>query len=161
PQLNPTVGTPNATGPANYWPLWSDGRYFPVPANPIGVNWASALNAAYQTLVGNIPATSPLTAFANIIGTAVTNPTVIQRALDSPYRAPYGPPPTPPDGPGTRFPVQLPPGTTPQEAVYGFLYNANLLRQTFHDVLSGDSPSSLSLTGWVQEVINGIGGQSS
>ena len=172
-----TSGTPTATptwrgstlrvgtAAAAYWPLWSDATYFPVPAGANAPTWAPELNAAYQNLVNNIPGASGLTDFANIINAGVTLPigTPARPGSSStwnrPTRRPTAPPrrrcPTP-----ARSPCNLPPGTTPQDAVYRFLYNANLLRQTFYEVLFGGSPNPSSLQEWVQEVINGIGGAS-
>src|SRR5262249_39813373 len=150
---------------AAYWPLWSDQRYFPAPTGANPSTWPTDLNNAYKALVGNIPGASGLTGFANIINAGVTLPIGtaanpgIQQYLDQAYFTTYrtNPPPLPISGP---FPVQPPPGTPPQDAVYRFLYNANLLRQTFYLVLFGGSPNSSSLTKWVQGVINGIEGNS-
>lgn len=145
---------------APYWPLWSDTLYFPVPANTDAANWASELNTAYQTLVMNLPAGSGLSDFANVINAAITLPISttgtpsIQQALEEAYTTAFGTPPAPPSV--GQFPVGA---NIASEAVYEFLYNANLLRQNFYEVLVGGSANPSSLQGWVQQVINGISGQ--
>jgi hypothetical protein len=120
PGINPTVGTDNATGAANYWPLWSDTTYFPRTA----AYTPAELNAAYQKLVSALIALKVgLSDFANINGAAVTSPTKIQQFLDQAYRDAYGAAPPTPPGLGA-FPVKS--ATTPQDAVYEFFYNADL-----------------------------------
>src|SRR5262249_22196107 len=148
---------------AAYWPLWSDSTYFPVPAGANAQTWANDLNTAYHTLVQN-RGDAPLSNFANVINAGVTLPICtaatpgIQQYLEQAYQAAYGtaPPALPASGP---FPVVPPPHTSPQDAVYRFLYNANLLRQRFYLVLVGGSANPSSLLAWVQETINGVGGQ--
>src|SRR5262249_29582620 len=64
----------------------------------------------------------------------------------------------PPTAPLFSEPFPVEPAATPQDAVYEFFYNANLLRATIYSVLTGQgSPSGpSSLTSWVQGVINSI-----
>ena len=152
PGINSTVGTATATGSANYWPLWTDPTYFPAT----NAYTPAGLNTAYQMLVKALIAMNVgLSDFANINGASVTDPAKIQQFLDQSYRNAFGAaPPTPPG----LAPFPVTPAGTPQEAVYEFLFNANLLRQTIYPVLTGqgDSLNPSSLPSWIQGVINSI-----
>jgi FG-GAP-like repeat/Domain of unknown function (DUF4214)/Putative Ig domain len=152
PGINSTVGNATATGAANYWPLWTDLTYFPTT----NAYTPTGLNTAYQLLVkALIDMNVGLSDFSNINGASVTDPAKIQQFLDQSYRNAYGAaPPTPPG----LAPFPVAPAATPQEAVYEFLFNANLLRQTIYPVLTGQGGSlnPSSLPSWIQGVINSI-----
>ena len=156
PGINPTVGTRYATGAANYWPLWTDTSYFPTTTayTPAG------LNTAYQSLVtALIHMNVGLSDFANLNGAAVTDPAKIRQYLAQSYTTAFGkaPPTAPGSGP---FPVAA--ATTPQDAVYEFFFNADLLRESIYPVLTGQGSSTNvgNLPSWVQQVINGISASS-
>ena len=152
PGINASIGTETPTGAANYWPLWTDTSYFPLG----GAYQPVDLNAQYQRMVQALIALDKgMSDFANINGSKVTDPTQIQKLLDQVYENVYGK--APPMPPGLNpFPVA--PAATPQDAVYEFLYNADLLRQTIYGVLTGQgmSNSPTTLPGWIRGVIDGI-----
>ncbi|WP_422923363.1 hypothetical protein [Singulisphaera sp. PoT] len=158
PGLNTLSGSRAGDLAANYWPLWSDVTYFPVPSGQAGAAWALQRSEAYANLVSN---SGLLGGFANIIGATIAAPTgvsSIQSSLDDAYQDAYGTSPPSPPGQGEPFPVQG--ADTAQDAVYEFLYNANLLRQNAFSVLTGSGGASAptTLSSWIQGFINTIGG---
>ncbi len=155
PGVNNTAGNSSGdSAAASYFPLWTDQNYFPTPLATTSANWASQLSAAYSTLVSNSSTLSG--GFANLINSAVTLPTgagSVQSDLDDAYvKAYHVSPPTPPNG-NNMFPVQ--PASSPQNAVYEFFYNANIMRQTAYSVLTGSgSPTNpTTLASWVNDFL--------
>jgi hypothetical protein len=152
PGVNPTVGAVGGTGPANYWPYWTDASYFPASQ----AYTPADLNAAYLKLdaaLSNLH--KGLSDFGNLNGAAVANPADIQTYLEQSYQHAYQKAPPTPPGSGP-FPVAA--TGTAEEAVYEFLYNANLLREAIYPVLTGKGSSATpnSLPVWVQGVIDAI-----
>jgi len=152
PGVNPTLGTVNATGPANYWPLWADKSFFPSSSTYT----ATDLNTAYQALDTALKNQgNGLADFGNLVGAPVTAPSVIQQYLFAAYDTAFGqsPPPAPALGP---FPVA--PAATAAMAVYEFLYNSNLAREAIYPVLTGTGSNSTpqNLPSWIGGVLGVI-----
>ncbi len=155
PTINPTVGTSSATGPANYFPLWTDTTWFPNTSDYT----PAQLNAAYMKLVASlVTQQNDLNDFCDIVGSDST-PSQINSFLNAAYTANYGTPPAPPSAfdfsgaPASVDFFDLSTPTTAPEAVYAFLYNTNLLRQTVFVAYVGAGDS---ISNWIQSVINEI-----
>lgn len=147
--LTPSQVAANA-GPANYWPLWTDTTYFPVSAlyNP------SYLATSYQMLLNSSAALGGPTDFCNINGQSITNPANILSYLNAAYKSSFGTaPPTPPAA-NQPFPVKG--ESSPQLAVYKFLYNANLMRTDVYQFFLGGGSTSEFYKDWVQKVLDSI-----
>ena len=147
--LTPSQLAANA-GPANYWPLWTDTTYFPVSAlyNP------SYLATSYQMLLNSSTALGGPTDFCNINGQSITNPANILSYLNAAYKSSFGmAPPTPPAA-NQPFPVKG--ESSPQLAVYKFLYNANLMRTDVYQFFLGGGSTSEFYKDWVQKVLDSI-----
>lgn len=154
PTVNPNAGTSKyAPAPASYWPEWTQSAYFPSSSSYT----SSDLSAVYADLVAQATTSYQFTDFCNLIGQNTTNPATILGYLNGAYQALYGTPPTAPDG-GQPFPVQA--AATAQEAVYQFLYNANLMQQQVYTFLFGNGSSAASLSGWTSQVIASLEGAS-
>jgi hypothetical protein len=152
PTINANVGT---TGPANYWPLWTNPAYFPSTQAYTPLE----LNSAYNTLNKKMRDQNlGFNDFCDILGGKVTSPSDLQADLNEAYQELYGAPPQLPVG-DTFFPVA--PAATAAEAVYEFLSNADVLRQTVYPIVTGapGSANPNNLPGWGQLLINSIEGE--
>ena len=146
---NNDVGYANATGPANYFPLWSDTNYFPASANYTTAN----LSQAYSELVANLTSQNTgLSDFCNInMGGSVDNPADIQKYLATAYLGVTGN--TAPAAPTTTnglYPVAA--AGTAADAVYEFLFNTNELRNNIYTAITGGGSDNNYLAQWLQSV---------
>ena len=146
---NNDVGYANATGPANYFPLWSDTNYFPASANYTTAN----LSQAYSELVANLTSQNTgLADFCNInMGGSVDNPADIQKYLATAYQGVTGNavPAAPPTTSGL-YPVAA--AGSAVAAVYEFLYNTNVLRGDIYTAIAGGGSDNNNLSAWLQSV---------
>src|SRR5262249_53518516 len=128
PTINSNVGT---TGPANYWPLWTNPAYFPTTQ----AYTPDDLNTAYTKLNKTMRDQNlGFNDFCDILGGSVTAPSVLQGYLNTAYQERYGALPQLPLG-DKFFPVA--PAATAAEAVYEFLFNADVLRQAVYPIVTG------------------------
>lgn len=152
PNSNNAVGYARATGPASYFPLWSDPLSFPSTTNYT----AADLSQAYSQLVANLVSQNTgLTDFANINGGgAVDNPGDIQTYLGKAYLGVTGASalPAAPTASDGLYPVA--PAASAVEAVYQFLYNTNVWRQNIYTAIVGGGSDNNSLSAWLQAVYN-------
>lgn len=147
--LTPSQITAGA-GPANYWPLWTNHTYFPTTT----AYSPSDLNTAYQALVSASVNLGGPTDFCNINGQSIVDPSDLQSFLSRAYQSAYGQ--SPPTAPPGNQPFSVLAESNPQDAVYKFLYNANLLRTTVYNFIGPNGSTSPSLHSWVQNVIQSI-----
>lgn len=146
PTINPTIGTANPTGPANYWPLWSDSTVFPTTRRYS----AAGLADAYAQLVNAATTHTPgFSSFTNLDKAAVFEPAELLTALRDAYRTvTKSAAPTPAKGESS-FPIAA--ESTAVDAVYKFLYNANQMQQTVIGFINGTGAGagSTSLVQWL------------
>jgi hypothetical protein len=147
---NNDVGFANATGPANYFPLWSDSHYFPTSANYTSAD----LSQAYSLLVANLTIQNTgLNDFCNInLGGTVDNPARIQNYLATAYQDATGASsvPAPPTTTSGLYPVA--PAGSAVDAVYEFLYNTNVMRENIYTAIVGGGSDNNNLSSWLQSV---------
>lgn len=137
-------------GPANYWPLWTNHTYFLTTT----AYSPSDLNTAYKTLVSASINLGGPTDFGNISGQSIVDPSDLQAFLSRAYQSAYGQ--SPPTAPSGNQPFFVRAESNSQDAVYKFLYNANLLRTTVYNFIGPNGSTSPSLHSWVQNVIQSI-----